>query len=133
MALVSGTNGSLSYSSGGYATAINGWSLDIGIADLDVTSWDDATSGVIWRERIAGIREFSGTISAVLDPTQDALASIGTALTATFTVDTEQGAAGVGFSGDIIVTGINPSTDVNSAATVSFSFVGQGALAATTT
>jgi hypothetical protein len=132
MSVASGTNGSLSFSSGGYAVAVTAWTLDIGIAELDITSWDDATAGVIWREFVAGIREYTGTITARLDPATSVLLDIGSELSATFTVDTEQGTGGLGYSGDIIVTGISPAVEMEGVASVSFTFRGAGALTATT-
>jgi hypothetical protein len=132
MAVASGTNGSLSFGSGGYATAVTAWTLDVAIAELDITSWDDASSGVIWREFIAGIREYTGTITARLDPAQTVLADIGSELSATFDVDTEQGTGGLGYTGDIIITGITPSVEMEGVSEVSFTFRGAGELTAVT-
>lgn len=131
MAVASGTNGSITNTSG-YSAAVTAWTIDASIAELDITSWDDASSGVIWREFIAGIREYTGTITARWDPTESILDGIGTELSVTFTADTEQGASGVGLAGDIIVTGISASVEMEGVTSVSFTFRGAGALTATT-
>ena len=127
MAIASGTNGSVTNSSG-YSVGITGWSIDTSIAELDITSWGDAASGVIWREFIAGIREFTGSITAKWDPTASVLAGIGTELSVTLTADTEQGSGGVGFTASIIVTGISPAVEIEGITTVGFAFRGAGAL-----
>lgn len=126
MSVASGTNGSVTNASG-YSTAVIGWTADISIAELDITSWDDATSGVIWREFLSGIREWTGTITARWDPTDTILAGVGTELSVTLIADTEQGASGVGLSGTVRITGIGASVEIEGVAAVQFTFRGSGA------
>ena len=121
MAIVSGTNGSVTNSSG-YSAGITAWTADITIAELDITSWDDASAGVIWREFIAGVREWTGTITARWDATADITNGIGTELSVSLLVDGTKG-----ITGDVIVTGISASVEMESVAGVSFTFRGAGA------
>ena len=121
MAIVSGTNGSVTNSSG-YSAGITAWTADITIAELDITSWDDASAGVIWREFIAGVREWTGTITARWDATADITNGIGTELSVSLLVDGTKG-----ITGNVIVTGISASVEMESVAGVSFTFRGAGA------
>ena len=120
MAIVSGTNGSVTNSSG-YSAGITAWTADITIAELDITSWDDATAGVIWREFVAGVREWTGTITARWDATANITNGIGTELSVSLLVDGTKG-----ITGQIIVTGISASVEMESVAGVSFTFRGVG-------
>lgn len=121
MAIVSGTNGSVTNSSG-YSAGITAWTADITIAELDITSWDDATAGVIWREFVAGVREWTGTITARWDATSNITTGIGSELSVSLLVDGTKG-----ITGEIIVTGISASVEMESVAGVSFTFRGAGA------
>lgn len=121
MAIVSGTNGSVTNSSG-YSAGITAWTADIAIAELDITSWDDATAGVIWREFVAGVREWTGTITARWDATSNITTGIGSELSVSLLVDGTKG-----ITGEIIVTGISASVEMESVAGVSFTFRGAGA------
>lgn len=121
MAIVSGTNGSVTNSSG-YSAGITAWTADITIAELDITSWDDASAGVIWREFIAGVREWTGTITARWDATANITEGIGTELSVSLLVDGTKG-----ITGNVIVTGISASVEMESVAGVSFTFRGAGA------
>ena len=121
MAIVSGTNGSVTNSSG-YSAGITAWTADITIAELDITSWDDASAGVIWREFVAGVREWTGTITARWDATADITNGIGTELSVSLLVDGTKG-----ITGNVIVTGISASVEMESVAGVSFTFRGAGA------
>jgi len=120
VAIVSGTNGSVTNSSG-YSAGITAWTADITIAELDITSWDDATAGVIWREFVAGVREWTGTITARWDATANITNGIGTELSVSLLVDGTKG-----ITGQIIVTGISASVEMESVAGVSFTFRGVG-------
>lgn len=127
MAIVSGTNGSVTNSSG-YSAGITAWTADITIAELDITSWDDASAGVIWREFIAGVREWTGTITARWDATSNITTGIGTELSVSLLVDGTKG-----ITGEIIVTGISANVEMESVAGVSFTFRGAGAPQVSTT
>ena len=127
MAIVSGTNGSVTNASG-YSAGITAWTADITIAELDITSWDDATAGVIWREFVAGVREWTGTITARWDATSNITTGIGTELSVSLLVDGTKG-----ITGEIIVTGISANVEMESVAGVSFTFRGAGAPQVSTT
>lgn len=127
MAIVSGTNGSVTNASG-YSAGITAWTADIAIAELDITSWDDASAGVIWREFIAGVREWTGTITARWDATSNITTGIGTELSVSLLVDGTKG-----ITGEIIVTGISANVEMESVAGVSFTFRGAGAPQVSTT
>jgi hypothetical protein len=106
----------------GYSAGITAWTADITIAELDITSWDDATAGVIWREFVAGVREWTGTITARWDATSNITTGIGSELSVSLLVDGTKG-----ITGEIIVTGISASVEMESVAGVSFTFRGAGA------
>jgi len=57
---------------------------------------------VLWREFIAGVREWTGTITARWDATVSIVAGIGTELSVSLLVDGTKG-----ITGNIIVTGIS--------------------------
>lgn len=107
---------------------IGNWSLDMSADDIDITSFDSQG----WRERMQGIKEWSGAFEGNFDPTdttgQAELINAwlsGEAVTLELQVN-----ASVKFSGDALVT---PSIEAPVDDKVSFScdFQGTGPLAPT--
>lgn len=125
MAIVAGTRGSITNASG-YATAINRWSITVAVAEQEVTSWDDVAAGVLYRKRIPGIREWSGSYSGFLDATDVGTLGEGSELSATFTIDDTLATDGT-IAGTIVVTSIAFDVDANGVPTISVDFVGSGA------
>jgi predicted secreted protein len=107
---------------------ISNWSLDLGADDIDITSFD--SNG--WKEYLAGLREWSGSIEGNFDSTdttgQKAILNAwlnGTKLSFTFEV-----ASGVSFQGEAFV---KPSIEVpvDDKASFSCDITGTGALTLT--
>ena len=107
---------------------IANWSLDMSADDIDITSFDSEG----WRERIQGIKEWSGSFEGNFEPDDtdgqgeliDAWLS-GEPVTLELQVNST-----VKFSGDALVT-LNIETPVDDKANFSCDFQGTGALAPT--
>lgn len=121
---VTGTGGAVKLGTNKIAE-ISNWSLDLGADDIDVTSFD--SDG--WKEYLAGLKEWSGSIEGNFDSTdtagQKAILNAwlnGTKLSFTFEVS-----AGVTFTGDAYV---KPSIEVpvDDKASFSCDIQGTGAL-----
>lgn len=104
---------------------ISNWSLDLGADDVEITSFDSEG----WKEYLAGLREWSGSIEGNFDSTdttgQKAILNAwlnGTKLSFTFEVS-----SGVTFTGDAFV---KPSIEVpvDDKASFSCDIQGTGAL-----
>lgn len=129
MAYVSGTAGSVSYVSGG-TTVVGGaheWSLDLGQETPEVTAF-----GENWRAFIPGIREWSGSLSAHLDPANAGQTFVRNALIGGSVGIEFRFAAGSNYySGSALITGASPGIAYDGAATLDFDLQGTGALAFT--
>jgi hypothetical protein len=126
MAVVSGIDGSVAYASG-YTTTVTQWTVNIAAEDIDFTSLGDA-----WQRHLAGVKNWSGTFNAWLDPTAAStmtdLGFANAAATADFVFGDEK------FKGNIIVTGVDANLATESGAgEFTFTFVGDDALAITAT
>jgi predicted secreted protein len=104
---------------------ISNWSLDLGADDVEITSFDSEG----WKEYLAGLREWSGSIEGNFDSTdttgQKAILNAwlnGTKLSFTFEVS-----SGVSFQGEAFV---KPSIEVpvDDKASFSCDITGTGAL-----
>ena len=107
------------------------WSLDISQETVDTTNF--GSNG--WKESEATLKAWSGSITVLFDGGADAgQAALITGVTSGSSVAVEllTGASGSGtsemFSGNVIVTTMPVSNDVNGIIEVSFSFEGTGAL-----
>lgn len=107
---------------------IANWSLDMSADDIDITSFDSEG----WRERMQGIKEWSGSFEGNFDPTDSAgqAALINAWLSGEEVTLELQVNSTVKFSGDALVT---PSieTPVDDKASFSCDFQGTGALTPT--
>ena len=107
---------------------IANWSLDMSADDIDITSFD--SSG--WRERIQGIKEWSGSFEGNFKPddTTGQAALINAWLTGQPVTLELQVNSTVKFSGNALVT-LNIETPVDDKANFSCDFQGTGALTPT--
>jgi len=107
---------------------IANWSLDMSADDIDITSFDSAG----WRERIQGIKEWSGSFEGNFKPDDtDGQAALINAWLAGQKVTLElQVNSTVKFSGDALVT-LNIETPVDDKANFGCDFQGTGALTPT--
>ncbi len=121
---VTGTGGAVKLGMNKIAE-ISNWSLDLGADDIDITSFDSEG----WKEYLAGLREWSGSIEGNFDSTdtagQKAILNAwlnGTKLSFTFEVS-----SGVTFQGEAFV---KPSIEVpvDDKASFSCDIQGTGAL-----
>jgi hypothetical protein len=115
-------------SASGSATAINEaskWTLSIKNAVKDVTPFGASGS---WQINIPTINSWTAKITAFIDGSDteqvNLYALIGTTVALILKVDGTHN-----FSGNGILTGIDPSVDVQGAESVDFSFTGTGAVA----
>lgn len=122
MAAIAGVGASVLEASTAFTNASK-WMLNIKGATKDVTPFGASGN---WTINIATLKSWSGTISAFLDTADTAqtnlFALIGSTLASTFNV----GVSSHGFTGNIILTEIDPTADVQNAETVDFKFVGTG-------
>jgi predicted secreted protein len=121
---VTGTGGAVKLGTNKIAE-ISNWSLDLGADDVEITSFDSEG----WKEYLAGLREWSGSIEGNFDSTdttgQKAILNAwlnGTKLSFTFEVS-----SGVSFQGEAFV---KPSIEVpvDDKATFSCDIQGTGPL-----
>ena len=121
---ITGTGGAVKLGTNKIAE-ISNWSLDLGADDIDITSFDSEG----WKEYLAGLREWSGSIEGNFDSTdtagQKAILNAwlnGTKLSFVFEVSN-----GVTFEGDAFV---KPSVEVpvDDKASFSCDIQGTGAL-----
>ena len=107
---------------------IANWSLDMSADDIDVTSFDSEG----WRERIQGIKEWSGSFEGNFEPddTTGQAALINAWLTGQKVTLELQVNSTVKFSGNALVT-LNIETPVDDKVSFSCDFQGTGALTPT--
>jgi len=127
MALISGTKGGVTLSTG-YSVAITAWTLSVDAPTQEVTSWDDFASGGIWRNRVPGVKSWSGSFTARWDPTESILGAIDSIVTLTLNIDDSAGAGALGVSGSAILSAVSGSVDMETPGEVTFTFDGTGAL-----
>lgn len=130
MAVVNGMSGNVTFIGTGIDTNVKEWSISFAGAELDVTAMN-ATGG--WDEYIGGRRSWSGSWTSLWDSTYSAMTPDGGAATAgiadtaaecTFRYfdDTTNGE----IKGNIIVTGVDTTVNIDGANEVTYSFRGTG-------
>lgn len=130
MAVLAGTEGKVTFATG-YATSATGWNVTFSAEIVDTTSWDGYASGSIWRSKTGGVKNWSGSYTALVDETADVTAALGGApATAEFELD--QGEVTSYIVGTITVTDIAVSNAFDGRAEVTISFEGSGAPTITT-
>ena len=107
------------------------WSLDVSQETVDTTNFGSAG----WKESEATLKSWSGSITVLFDGGADAgQAALITGVTSGSSVAVVLSTAATGagtsekFSGDVLVTSMPITNDVNGIIEVSFSFEGTGAL-----
>jgi hypothetical protein len=138
MAVLTGTKGLITFS-GGYVTKISNWTVTI-----QADSFDNSAIGDTWTTNITGVHSWSGTYTGGLD--SDGITGVSGSSDATlneFQIGAAAAAAVFGFddgassdgaiTGNIIVTGIDLSCEVDSRNEITFTWVGDGAVTTTRT
>jgi hypothetical protein len=99
------------------------WTLSLKGAVKDVTPFGASGN---WAINIATLKSWTGKITAFIDTSDTAqtnlLALLGSIVSMTFTVQSTPHA----FAGSTILTGLDPSVDVQNAQTIDYSFTGTG-------
>src|SRR6266568_7923421 len=124
MAALAGIGANVSEASTAF-TDSSKWTLSIKGATKDVTPFGASGS---WAINITTIKSWTAKVSCFLDSADTAqtnlFALIGSSVSLTLNVSNTPH----GFTGTAILSGIDPSIDVQNAETVDFSFTGSGAL-----
>lgn len=126
---LAGSGGSVNIGTSNKVAEIAEWTLNLSAEDIDVTSFDSQG----WRDRLVGIREWSGSFSGNLDPSDTSGQSSlftsfanGTSISLTLRVnDNNQ------FAGSAYITGLSVETPVTDKVSFSCDFVGTGELTVT--
>jgi len=123
---VSGIDGAITFAAG-YVVKCTAWTLDVVAEDADLTP-----IGTAWRIKKGGLKEWSGSFDCQINSSSlqslEGLGLGGTASAAKFTFDDTAADDGE-FQGTIVITGSTSSVAVGAGATtVTFTFVGSGAL-----
>jgi predicted secreted protein len=135
---ISGKQGTVKYA-GGNVVGINSFSLDLNNNNIEVTTFSTAVAS--WREFIAGLNGFSGSVSGFWSLSTAAGTSTGmkdlqdnilTPSTGTLVLEVDETGGGK-YSGDVFLSRMSLSDDIDATADVSFDFTGNGALTYTTT
>lgn len=124
MAVVTGLGGSVSGAT--VTDNVTQWSLTITSESIDTTDMDAADS---FRTRIGGIKDWSGSYTALVDSTDvaDFDTDLGTVVTAVFALSATTTDATL--EGDIVITDVAITATLDNAVEAVFSFDGAGALA----
>lgn len=133
MAAVTGKGGTILYSSGSVAS-ISSWSLDIDNSMHDVTSF--TTSALQWREFVAGLSGYTGTLDGVgFDPLSTGQSNLmGATITpvaAAIVLELDQTQGGK-FTGKALIESASFGADIDGMSNASWSFQGTSGLAFTT-
>lgn len=128
MAELSGKSGKIEYA-GGMVEGFNSWSLDVNVDMHDVTTF---TTGTLqWRNFIAGISSWSGSIEGLFTTTSTGLTNLRTnALTPTTGqfVGYMDKSGGENLRGSVLIQTMGHNVDIDGTVDVAFSFQGTGAL-----
>jgi len=122
MAELSGKGGDVTMSCGD--VSVHSWTLSYVGDALETTDFDDSSGG---RSYIPGLTSWSGSYDCYYDATN--LKAPGT--TGSIVLKMSTGAT-VGWKGDIVITGMDITTAVDGIVTQTYTFQGNGALAAST-
>ncbi len=124
MTALAGIGASVTEASQAFSDASK-WTLSLKGATKDVTPFGASGN---WAVNLATIKSWTAKVTAFVDTSDTAqtnlFALLNTAVSMTFTIQSTPHA----FTGTAILTGIDPSVDVQNAQTVDFSFTGSGAL-----
>jgi hypothetical protein len=132
MAVVNGLGGSVTFSGIGITSNVKEWSISFAGAELDTTAMNDGTTGN-WDTYIAGRLSWSGSWTSLWDSEGTAFEPTdGTVPIVTGIGDTAEGATFVfcndttdgKIAGDIIVTGVDTTVNIDGANEISYTFRG---------
>lgn len=107
-------------------TQASKWTLSIKNAVKDVTPFGASGN---WAINIPTINSWTVKITAFVDTTDTAATNLYALIGTTVALTLNVSSTPHGFTGSGILTGIDPSVDVQGAQTVDFSFTGSGAIA----
>lgn len=124
MAALAGIGASVSEASTAFTDASK-WTLSLKGATKDVTPFGASGS---WAVNLATLKSWTAKVSCFLDTADTAQTNLFALLNSTVSLTLNVQNTPHGFSGSAILTGIDPSIDVQNAETVDFSFTGTGAL-----
>lgn len=125
---IKGFDGSITVEAGAMGNA-KAWSLDISQETIDIT--DFGSNG--WKESVAGLKSWSGSVTAIFDASGTAEGALQTGLTTgsdvtlALTLGGGTGSYDV-YSGEAKITSQSVTNDVNGVVEVTFNFEGNGAL-----
>jgi len=119
MAEISGKGGGVDFSCG--KTTVSSWTLSYVGDALETTNFDNSSCG---RSYISGLTGWSGSYDAFRSTGNTAVP--GTTGTIILTVST--GTSAGGWTGSVIITGMDMTTPVDGVVTQSYSFQGTGKL-----
>ena len=133
MAAVAGKGGTVTYAGGNVAT-LKEWSLDISPDMHDVTSF--TTAAPTWKEFIAGLNSWTGSLTGTLDPAStgqnnlitDSLAPVSAAVI----LEKDQTNGGK-YSGNALISGASVGVVIDGLVDMGWDLQGTGALTYTTT
>jgi predicted secreted protein len=130
MAALSGTAGSVVYTTGGTTTVgeIKEWSIDAAMDPPETTAFGDS-----WKEFIAGIREYSGTFSGNMDTADTVQTSLRNSFLggSAVALRLHHSLAGYFVVGTAFLTGFAPAISYDGVGEIEYSFQGSGALSLT--
>jgi hypothetical protein len=132
MAVVNGLGGSVTFAGIGLTSNVKEWSISFAGAELDTTAMNDGTTGN-WDTYIGGRRSWSGTWTALWDSTATVFEPTdGTTPIVSGIGDAAEGATFVfqndatdgKIVGDIIITGVDTTVNIDGANEISYTFRG---------
>ena len=133
MAAVAGKGGTVLYAAGNVAT-LREWSLDVGNDMQDVTSF--TTAAPTWKEFIAGLSSWTGSLSGTFDPVSTGQNNLITdslvPVSAAVVLEKDQ-VNGGNYAGNVLISGLSVGTVIDGLVDMSWDLQGTGALAYTTT
>ena len=129
MAAISGKAAKVEYGGGKVTNFSASWTLDINTNMLDVTT--HSTGTVQWRDFIAGLSDWSGSITGFEDPTSTGLDDI---RSNTLTPTTAQvilyvdKSGGENYRGSTLISSFSVNSDIDGTADTTVNIQGTGAL-----
>jgi len=122
MAEISGVDGSIDYTGG--KTYVKSWTLSRTGDALETTNFDGSSGG---RTYIPGLTGWSGSFDCLYSTSN----TVGSGSTGSLTMKRSTGAT-MGWTGNVIITGMDVTTPRDGLITQSYTFQGTGLLAAST-
>ena len=135
MAVVNGLGGSVTFAGIGLTSNVKEWSISFAGAELDTTAMSVAATTGHWDTYISGRKSWSGSWTSLWDSTGTVFEPTnGTAPITTGIGDTAEAATFVfqddatdgKIVGDIIITGVDTTVNIDGANEISYTFRGTG-------